>query len=171
MAATLVAGCGGARIEPNGAPVVSSPSSSAALPASLAAPIRLNAADVGWNDAPPTLPSGAKVAVLEGDPRKPGLFTIRLKLPAGGRLNPHIHPTDERVTVLSGSVQVGFGERFDPAKGKTYTAGAYYVTPTPTPHFVWADEECVLQVTGMGPWGLTFIEPADRERPLPSAPH
>ena len=83
---------------------------------------------------------------------------MRLKLPAGGRLGPHTHPADERVTVLSGSVQVGFGETFDPAKGKTFTAGAFYVTPTPMPHFVWTDEGCVLQVTGIGPWGLKYVD-------------
>ena len=98
------------------------------------------------------------MAVLEGDPRKPGFFTMRLKLPAGGRLEPHTHPADERVTVLSGSVRVGFGETFDPAKGKTFTAGAFYVNPTPMPHFVWTDEGCVLQVTGIGPWGLTYVD-------------
>jgi len=150
----IIGGCGAARSE--------APSSLASSPV-----IRLNPADIPWTDAPAGLPAGAKTAVLEGDPRKLGAFTMRLRLPAGARLNPHTHPVDERITVLSGSVQVGWGEKFDPTKGKKFTAGAFYITPTPMPHFVWADEECVLQVTGQGPWGLTYIDPADAERVHP----
>jgi quercetin dioxygenase-like cupin family protein len=157
VVATIVGSCGGARSDP-AAPGGASSSATGTAASSSSAPIRLNAADVIWKDAPPGLPSGAKTAVMEGDPRKAGFFTMRLKLPAGGRLEPHTHPADERVTVLSGSVHVGFGEKFDPAKGKTFTAGAFYVTPTPMPHFLWTDEECVLQVTGIGPWGLTYVD-------------
>jgi quercetin dioxygenase-like cupin family protein len=156
VVATIVASCGAARSDPALPGAASPPASSAAT--SPSGQIRLNAADLEWKDAPPGLPSGAKTAVLEGDPRKPGFFTMRLKLPAGGRLEPHTHPADERVTVLSGSVRVGFGETFDPAKGKTFTAGAFYVNPMPMPHFVWTDEGCVLQVTGIGPWGLTYVD-------------
>lgn len=150
----MAGGCGAARFE--------APSSPASSPV-----IRFNAADIPWTDAPPGLPAGAKTAVLEGDPRKPGAFTMRLRLPAGARLNPHTHPADERVTVLSGSVRLGWGEKFDATRGKTFTAGAFYITPTPMPHFVWADEECVLQVTGQGPWGLTYIDAADAARVHP----
>jgi quercetin dioxygenase-like cupin family protein len=144
------------------APLAADSSAATARPApSTSALIRFNAAEIAWRDAPPGLPAGAKTAVLEGDPRKPAIFTMRLKLPAGARLNPHTHPIDERVTIVAGSIHVGFGERFDPSAGKTFTAGAFYVTPAPTPHFVWTEEECVLQVTGIGPWGLTYLDPAD----------
>jgi quercetin dioxygenase-like cupin family protein len=118
----------------------------------------MNLAEVPWVDAPPSMPPGAKVAVLEGDPKKPAPFTMRLKLPAGAHLNPHTHPADERVTVISGSVHVALGEKFDPTKGKTISAGGYYVNPTPVPHYLWADEECVLQVTGVGPWGVKYLD-------------
>jgi quercetin dioxygenase-like cupin family protein len=124
-------------------------------------PIRFNLAELRWSDAPPTLPAGAKIAVLEGDPRKPAFFTMRLKLPAGARLNPHTHPADERVTVISGSIHVAFGDKFDASKGETFSAGAFYVNPTPMPHFVWADEECVIQVTGIGPWSVSYVDSAD----------
>jgi quercetin dioxygenase-like cupin family protein len=129
------------------------------------APVRFNLADVPWSDAPPTMPPGAKVAVLEGDPRKPALFTMRLKLPPGARLAPHTHPADERVTVISGSVHVALGDKFDMAQGKVFSAGAFYLNPTPLPHFLWAEEECVLQVTGIGPWSVHYLDTADAARP------
>src|SRR5687767_4622505 len=65
-----------------------------------------------WEDAK-MLPPGAKVAVLEGDPKKEGFFSMRLKVPDGYRIPPHFHPCPERVTVLSGTFHVGAGERFD----------------------------------------------------------
>jgi quercetin dioxygenase-like cupin family protein len=123
------------------------------------APVRFNSAELSWRDAPPTMPAGAKVALLEGDPSKHAFFTMRLRLPAGARLNPHTHPADERATVISGSVHVAFGEKFDPTQGQTLSAGAFYLNPTPMPHFVWTDEGCVLQVTGVGPWGLNYVDP------------
>ena len=113
-------------------------------------------ARIEWRAAE-NLPPGAQVAVLEGDPAKEGFFTMRLKLPAGARLDPHTHPADERVTVLSGSVHIGFGDTFDLSKGRTFAAGAFYITPTPMPHFVWTDEGAILQVTGLGPWGLRYL--------------
>jgi quercetin dioxygenase-like cupin family protein len=156
----MLAACG-AKTEAAAPVVAASVASSSAGPAPAAqpsSPIRVNVADVAWTDAPPSMPAGAKVAVLEGDPRKPAFFTMRLKLPAGARLAPHTHPADERVTVVSGAVHVALGEKFDPTKGKTISAGGYYVNPTPVPHYVWADEECVLQVTGMGPWGVKYVD-------------
>jgi len=82
---------------------------------------------------------------------------MRLKLPAGARLPPHTHPADERVTVISGSVHVALGDTFDAAKGIVVTAGGFYVNPTPLPHYLWTDEECVIQVTGIGPWRITPV--------------
>src|SRR5262245_54683666 len=138
--------------------VAAAPATAASVaPASSSAPIRFNLADLQWRDAPPTMPAGSKIAVLEGDPRKPAFFTMRLQLPPGARLNPHTHPADERATVISGTVHVAFGEKFDATKGQTLGAGAFYVNPTPMPHFVWTDEGCVLQVTGIGPWGFTYV--------------
>jgi quercetin dioxygenase-like cupin family protein len=152
--ASIAISCGGAR--PDAASAPSAPATSA----SVSPVVRLNLGDVVWNDAGPRMPPGAKVAVLEGDPKKESFFTMRLKLPPGARLPPHTHPADERVTVISGSVHLGFGEKFDTSKDKTITAGGFYVNPTPMPHFLWTDEECVLQVTGVGPWRLTPVDAA-----------
>ena len=110
-----------------------------------------------WKDGPPSMPKGTKIAVLEGDITKPGLFTIRLKLPAGSRIQPHTHPRPERVTVLSGRVIVGFGPRFDLGKRVAFPAGGFYVNPPNTPHYVSIVEESVLQLTCEGPWVVEYL--------------
>ena len=125
-------------------------------------PIQVFPEEVVWGPAPPSLPPGAQAAVLEGDPKTAGVFTLRMKIPAGYRLDAHTHVADERVTVLSGSIHVGFGDVLDtnPAKSKTFGPGSFYVNPTPQPHYVWTDAETVIQITGMGPWTLTYVDPA-----------
>jgi hypothetical protein len=84
---------------------------------------------VKWTPGPPSLPAGAKGAVLEGDPTKPGLFTMRIQLPANYLISPHRHPEAERVTVLDGSVYVGFGEKVDRKRSTHFRAGSFYVNP------------------------------------------
>jgi len=119
-------------------------------------PIAFTPDAVVWRAAPGTLPAGAKVAVLEGDPTKPGLVTMRLSLPKGSRIPLHTHPTDERVTVLGGAMKVSSGSVV-----KTFPTGSFYVTPAGTPHEVAVAEDTVIQITVEGPWGLA---------PAPSAP-
>ncbi len=113
---------------------------------------------IDWKDAPPTLPKGAKVAVLEGDPKAEGMFTMRIKLPAGAVIPPHWHPRDERVTVISGKVLVGLGDTVDKKQGTTFTSGGFYVNPPNLHHYLWIEEESVLQLTCMGPWELHRVE-------------
>jgi len=124
------------------------------LPALLLA-IQITA--VTWSDAPPSMPKGTQIAVLEGSPQKAGLFTIRLKVPSGAVIAPHTHPRDERVTVLSGKIRVGFGAAVSD-EGKTFTAGGFYVNPPGEPHFLVVEEESVLQLTCEGPWELNYVE-------------
>ncbi len=114
---------------------------------------------VTWSDAPPSMPKGTKIAVLEGSPKEPGLFTIRLKVPAGSVIAPHTHPRDERVTVLSGKIRVGFGPAVSD-EGKVFTAGGFYVNPPGEPHFLVIEEESVLQLTCEGPWELKYADAA-----------
>jgi len=118
---------------------------------------------VKWEDAK-MLPAGAKVAVLEGDPTKEGFFTIRAKLPAGYKIPPHFHPCPERLTVLSGTFHVGAGERVDESAGKTLAAGSYTVMPPQMRHYAWAEGETVVQVSTIGPWGITYVNPDDDPR-------
>lgn len=109
---------------------------------------------VVWKNGPPTLPKGSKVAVLEGDPKAAGIFTMRLRVPAGSRVEPHTHPRAERVTILSGEARVGFGDTFQ-RKGMTaFHAGDFYVNPPESHHYVYFPQTTVLQITGEGPWEL-----------------
>jgi quercetin dioxygenase-like cupin family protein len=113
--------------------------------------IQLPPAQIVLKDAPPTLPKGTKMAVLEGDPARPGIFTMRMVVPKGFRLPRHTHPQDERVTVLRGRLHVVIGEG-DSARDVGFGPGGFYVTPAGVPHVVYAAEETELQITGFGPW-------------------
>ena len=118
------------------------------------------AAEMQWREGPPTLPAGAQMVVLDGDPRKEGAFTIRLKMPAGYRIPPHTHPTAERVTVISGAVHLGLGETFDENAGRELKSGDFAVIPAGVAHFAWAASEAVLQIHSEGPFERKFVEPA-----------
>ena len=117
-----------------------------------------------WQTGPPSLPKGAMIAVLEGDPTKDGPFVFRLKLPEGYRVPPHTHPKTERVTVISGTFHIGMGERFDRAAAQAMPAGTYGHWEAGMKHFVWAEGETVLQFHGEGPWQIHYLNPADDPR-------
>jgi quercetin dioxygenase-like cupin family protein len=111
-----------------------------------------------WVDARPPLPAGTKMLLLEGHPAKEGFFTMRLKLQAGGRLQPHWHPREERVTILSGLARVGFGDSFVEKEMTTFGPGSFYVNPPKSHHYVWIVEDTEMQLTGIGPWELHLLE-------------
>lgn len=117
-----------------------------------------------WQDGPPSLPVGARIAVLEGDPAKPGPFVFRIKVPDGYVIPPHTHPRPERVTVLSGTFHLGMGETFDKAKARAMPAGTYGTWPPGMKHFVWVKGETVVQFHGDGPWKIEYVDPADDPR-------
>jgi quercetin dioxygenase-like cupin family protein len=119
---------------------------------------------IQWAPGPPSLPAGAMMAVLSGDPAKEGLFVIRAKLPDGYKVNPHRHPTDEHVTVLKGGLMMGMGEKFDKAALSPVVAGGYFAAPANQPHYVVAKGETIIQVTAMGPFSVTYVNPADDPR-------
>jgi quercetin dioxygenase-like cupin family protein len=118
---------------------------------------------IQWQDSP-ALPAGAKVAILEGDPTKDGYFAMRAKLPDGYRIPPHWHPGYERVTVLSGTFHLGRGEKFDKSAADALPAGTYTSMEPGMRHFAWAEGETVLQINTLGPWGITYVNPADDPR-------
>jgi quercetin dioxygenase-like cupin family protein len=122
------------------------------------------AADIKWQDGPPSLPKGAMIAVLEGDPTKEGPFVMRAKLPDGYRVPPHTHPKTERVTVLSGMFYIGMGDKFDENAGKEMPAGSYGHWPAAMKHFAWAKGETVIQLHGTGPWAIQYVNPEDDPR-------
>ena len=141
-----------------------------AVAASLLAPMALADApmpmltpsEIQWGDAPPVFPKGAKMAVLYGDPSKPGeLFIVRLKVPAGYKIPAHWHPTDENVTVISGTFNMGMGDKLDPAKSKAFPAGSFAVAPAKVNHFAFAKNAAIVEVSAIGPFAMTYVNPAD----------
>ena len=122
------------------------------------------AAEIKWQKGPPSLPKGAMIAVLEGDPNKEGPFVFRIKLPDGYRLPPHTHPKTERVTVISGTFNIGMGDKFDDKKTRAMPAGTFGHWPSGMKHFVWAKGETVLQFHGTGPWSIKYVNPDDDPR-------
>ena len=126
--------------------------------------ILVMAKDVDWKDVPAVLPAGAKIAVLEGDPSKPGPFTLRLQFPADYKIAPHFHPADEHVTVISGTFARGMGDTFDSAKLEELGAGGFAMMKTGASHFAWSKDGGVIQLHGIGPWSLTYVNPADDPR-------
>ena len=113
---------------------------------------------------PPVLP-GARLAVVHGDPSKEGLFVYRLKMPANYRIPPHMHKASENVTVLAGTFYMGLGEKFDQGSGQELPVGGFVAIPPKHPHYAWAGaQETVVQVHGVGPTDLTFVNPADDPR-------
>lgn len=119
---------------------------------------------IKWAPAPAILPAGAKIAVLEGDPGKAGAFTLRLSLPAGYRIPPHFHPVTEHVTVIDGTFYVGMGESFDAAKASALPTGTFAALEPGVRHFAFTNGATTIQLHGVGPWGLTYVNPADDPR-------
>ena len=121
----------------------------------------VDSSSLKWVDAPPELPKGAKVAVLEGDPGKPGLFTVRLRAPAGYKVAPHWHSKDERLTVLSGALYLGMGEKLETKKAHELRAGGYHMLPAQEKHYAFTRTITVVQITGEGPFDIQYVNPQD----------
>ena len=120
--------------------------------------------EIKWEAGPPSLPSGARFAVLEGDPAKEGFFTMRIRVPDGYKIPPHTHPKIEHVTVISGTFNFGMGEKFDQAATKEMPAGTFGFWPAGMKHFAWARGETIVQLHGIGPWSIEYLDPADDPR-------
>jgi quercetin dioxygenase-like cupin family protein len=135
-----------------------------AQPLPLGKPGALHNEDVEWRSFP-AFPKEVKLAVLVGDPSKPGPYVVRVKVPNGIKLMPHTHPEDRIYTVMSGVFYIGFGSVFDPDKLVAYGPGSVVVLPANTPHFHWAKSgEYISQVYGTGPLGLEYIDSHDDPR-------
>jgi hypothetical protein len=119
--------------------------------------------DIKWGPAP-GLPAGAKVAVLLGDPSKAVPYVIRAKLPDGYKVPPHWHSTDENVTVLQGTLMLGKGEKFNAGASEPLPAGSFMSMPKGMRHFAWAKGETIIQVHGIGPFDITYVNADDDPR-------
>jgi len=125
----------------------------------MAGPLQPN--EIKWSPAPPVLPAGAQMAVLSGDPAGTGLVTLRLKLPSGYQIPPHWHPTDEHVTVISGTLALGMGDTLDRKHSKILRAGGYAVAPASMHHFAWTKTGGIVEVNLIGPFAITYVNASD----------
>jgi len=122
-------------------------------------PIHREKAKMRWIEGPPAI-KGSRMTVLEGNPKEAGsIYTLRISIPQPVKIEAHVHPQDERVTVLEGSVLVGFGDVADFSKTTRRKAGDFYVNPAGVNHFVQFDEPTLIQMTGVGPWEMTLASP------------
>ncbi|HEX7961298.1 MAG TPA: cupin domain-containing protein [Terriglobales bacterium] len=133
----------------------------AAKPAAASGPVVVTPDNLKWGDAPPVLQPGAQLAVLAGNPNGTGPFAIRLKMPDGYKIMPHWHPTQENVTVISGEFHVGLGDKFDETGMQALPVGSYAAMPARHHHYAVAKGETIVQVNGMGPFKLVYVNPDD----------
>ena len=124
------------------------------------APVTALPDNVKWVDHP-VFP-GVKLAVLNGNPSQAGPFVVRLWFPVDYQVPAHFHPNDENVTIISGSGNLGHGDRFDKSQAKRYVAGDFFRVPAQMRHYAYFTEECVVQVHSIGPTGYTQVNPADK---------
>jgi hypothetical protein len=116
---------------------------------------------IQWGPAPPQLPKGAQVAVVYGDPGKRGLYIIRAKLPDGYMIPAHWHKKPENVTVISGTFNIGMGDKLDKAKTEALGPGGFFSSGAKMRHFAWTSGETIIEVSGIGPFDITYVDPKD----------
>ena len=122
------------------------------------------AGDVAFAPGPATLPEGAEIAVLLGNPGEEGAYVFRLRFPAGYAVPPHTHPKDETVTVISGALGIATGEALDRGAATLLPPGSFVSIPVGHAHYAWTEEETVVQLHGMGPFGIEYLDAADDPR-------
>src|SRR6266568_3853809 len=124
-------------------------------------PALLTPANMKWMAAPAEtgMPSVVQMTVLSGDPSKAGMFSIRLKIPDGGKVMPHWHPTDEHITVLQGTFAAGMGDKLETTALHDFPTGSYILMPKSMHHFAMAKGETIVQVHAMGPFVLNYVNP------------
>ncbi len=116
---------------------------------------------IKWQDAPPSLPPGSKIAVISGDPTQSQPFVLRAQVPAGYKISPHWHPTTENITVLSGTIALGMGEQFNEGTMMALAPGGYASLPAEMRHYFLAKTAATFQVHGLGPFAVNYVNPAD----------
>lgn len=117
-----------------------------------------------WMEGPPFFQPGMKLAVIEGDPSGNGHYTIRGKFPKNFKIMPHFHPTDEHVTVIKGKFYMGIGDKMNEATATELPLGGYANMHAGTHHYAFTKKPCIVQVHGVGPFAITYLNPADDPR-------
>jgi quercetin dioxygenase-like cupin family protein len=131
-------------------------------------PVIQTMSEATWGDAPPMLPPGAKIAVLSGNPMGNSLYTLRLKFPANYKIPAHSHPTDENVTVLSGSLYIGMGDKLNEKGAKQLGVGGYGMMPANMNHFAFTKKATIVLLHGQGPVEFKYVNPNDDPRNKPA---
>ena len=126
--------------------------------------VMVKSKEIKWAPAPPSIPAGAEIAVISGDPKVEGPFVMRLRLPAKYKLPNHWHPAHEHVTVIEGAIWLGHGEQWDGKGLKEIPAGGFAMMPPKHGHYAMTKKKTVIQVHAWGPWGITYFNPADDPR-------
>jgi quercetin dioxygenase-like cupin family protein len=143
---------------------VAAPAASVRPVAAQASMVLFPAGEIQWKEGPPSMPKGVMTAILEGDPTQAGTFTMRLKFPNGLRVPPHWHTATEHMTVVSGVLHLGMGDKADETSMRTLRAGSFGYWLAGTRHYAWMEGETVLQLHGQGPWTINYVNPADDPR-------
>lgn len=120
--------------------------------------------NIKWVNAPRGMPPGSLAAVIEGDPKISGFFTLRHKIPSNWKVMPHTHSADEHITVLKGSCYLGKGEKYEEETATKLIAGTFTVMKAGTPHYFFTKKPCVIQVHGIGPQSIKYINSEDDPR-------
>lgn len=121
-------------------------------------------AELKWMDGPPGLPAGATFAVLSGDPGKVGKFTVQIKMPPNYQVPAHWHPSDEHLTLVSGKLSYGMSDRLDRAGAKPLAEGASVTMKAKEHHWVLTGDGATVQVSAMGPFQITYVDPSSDPR-------
>ncbi len=121
-------------------------------------------AEAKWGPAPPFLPAGAQIVVLAGNPMASEPYSVRLKFPAGYAIPAHSHPTDENVTVVSGRLFMGMGDKLDRAAGRPLGVGGFAMMPAGANHYAYTKEAATIVLHGIGPVEFKYVNPADDPR-------
>jgi hypothetical protein len=125
------------------------------------------AAELKWGPAPPFLPAGAEMAIVSGDPTKAGKFVLRLKMPSNYAVPAHWHPTDEHVTLIDGKLAYGMSDRLDKANAKALAPGGSVTMKAKHHHWVFTGDGATVEVTAMGPFQITYVDPSTDPRGAP----
>jgi quercetin dioxygenase-like cupin family protein len=127
-------------------------------------PVATPAGKIQWGPGPASLPAGARMAVLNGDPAKPGPYTITGTFPDGYVFPPHAHPAEENIFVTHGTMLVGMGDTFNQSSLIALAAGSYAFMPPGTRHYGRTKGETTIVVYGAGPFDVTYARSADDPR-------
>lgn len=125
---------------------------------------------MNWVAAMNSLPHGVRMVVMEGDPARPGPYTLRLWLPASCRIAPYWRAENERLTVMLGAVILGIGDKFDDREGVPVKAGGFALVPARRHHYLWTRDVAVVQMHGLGPWAMNYVRASDDPSRAPASP-